>query len=315
LFRYAAFGTQLNSTIELPELPHAAATARDGWTLVVGDNTSIEKGDLLGTDVVYGSVAVRLFGADASFRLDFDDTGSFDIRPEHRTITWHPGARRDGDAVRADILGRVIAVAMHADGSLALHASAVAIEGQGVAFLGPKHAGKSTIAMSLVRRGARLLTDDTLAVHIDANGHPAASPGVHRVRLWDDSLRALGGTAQPTLGAKPTLDALPADSLQLSDVSLAACYVLAPVATAGDAPVRRDRLSARDAALACVGFSKLGVLLGGRESGVVLDRAARLARSTAFYVATVHRDLDRLDRVADEISGWHGATIAARTEW
>ncbi len=70
--------------------------------------------------------------------------------------------------MRADLLGRVMALAAHADGRLTLHASAVSVAGRAVAFVGPKHAGKSTLALALVRKGARLLTDDTLVVRLQS---------------------------------------------------------------------------------------------------------------------------------------------------
>lgn len=308
---YAAFGTRLNSTIELPELVGAVGAAPHAWTLRVAENSSSLGGDLLGTEVVYGSILVRLLAQDGVLCLAFDDTGTFEVRPDERTITWYPGARRDGDAVRADILGRVLAVAVHAEGGLALHASAVSIGGRAIAFLGPKHAGKSTMAMSLVRQGARLLTDDMLGLRFDDRGVVQATPGVQRVRLWEDSSRVLHTSAASASGTKSTIDALPSHEVEGSDVPLDACYVLQPVGSAYAAVVRRDALTGTQAALSVVAFSKLGALLGGTESGVVLDRAARLARTTAFYVASVPRDLHQLDDVGNEFMRWHRGAASA----
>jgi len=303
---YAAFGTRLTCTFELPELVPAEPSAHRGWIFETHETAApAHDATLAGADTVYGSIAVRLSATPSGFRLEFDDTGVFDVHTSDRTIRWYPGTRRDGTAVRADLLGRVMAVAAHADGDLALHASAVSIDGAAIAFLGPKHAGKSTLAMALVRRGARLLADDTLVVRFAADGAAWATPGVQRVRLWDDSARALGAVPGVASGAKPTLDALPAEHLESSDVPLSACYVVRPVSDVSDVVVSRDALSSRHAALACVSFSKLGALAGRREGSVVLDRATRLTRTSAFYLATVHRDLHRLDALADEIIGWH----------
>lgn len=52
-----------------------------------------------------------------------------------------------------------------------LHATAIAIEGEGVLLLGPSGAGKSDLALRLIDRGAKLISDD--AVPVDCNG---ASP-------------------------------------------------------------------------------------------------------------------------------------------
>ena len=307
---YAAFGTQLISTVELPELVPAAPSAHPGWTLLTREiDAPPSERVLAGVDTVYGSIAVRLYSLASGFRLEFDDTGVFDVHPSDRTIRWYPGPRRDGAAVRAYLLGRVMAVAAHADGALALHASAVSIDGAAIAFLGPKHVGKSTIAMALVRRGARLLTDDTLVLRFATDGLAWATPGVQRVRLWEDSARALGATTRIALGAKPTTDALPAEQVEAADVPLSACYVVRPVVDSSPVVVTRNVLSSRQAALSCVSFSKLGALAGGDEGAIVLDRATRLTRSSAFYLASVHRDLGRLDTLADEILAWHRTSI------
>jgi hypothetical protein len=270
-------------------------------------------GHVLGTDTVYGAVTVRLSSTPDTFRLEFDDTGVFDVGRSQKTITWYPGQRRDGAAVRADLLGRVMAVAAHVDGAVALHASAVSVDGSAIAFLGPKHAGKSTIAMALVRRGARLLTDDTLVVRFGADGLPWASPGVQRIRLWDDSARALGADVRQSLGAKPVTGALPAHQVELADVPLSACYVIRPVVGAPTAVVYREPMSSKQAALACVSFSKLGPLAGREESGIVLDRAMLVSRACAFWLAAIHRDLARLDALADEVLRWDRSTVASTT--
>ena len=58
-----------------------------------------------------------------------------------------------------------------------LHASAVARNGEAVAFLGRSGSGKTSLALSLCRRGAEFLTDDVLALErVDGEliGHPGA---------------------------------------------------------------------------------------------------------------------------------------------
>jgi hypothetical protein len=249
-------------------------------------------------------------------RLAFDDTGTFDVLRAERLIVWYPGPSESAAAVRADLLGRVIALAAHVDGALALHASAVSIDGRAIAFIGPKHAGKSTLALSLVQAGARLLTDDTLVVRLDVDGAAWASPGVQRVRLWDDSARALDVAAHGDAGAKPMIDHLAHTKLESMDVRLDACYVLQPAASDGTiAALRRERMSPVQATLTYVRFSKLGALAGGSEGAVVLDRAAALSAAVPVYAAHVPRDLTRLSAVAESFLAWQrgGAPNAVLT--
>ena len=258
----------------------------------------------IGSEPIQGPVMARAFRSADELRLAFDDTGTFDVRPSERTILWYPGPEANEPAVRADLLGRVLSLAAHAEGRLALHASAVSIDGGAIAFLGPKHAGKSTTALALVRAGARLLADDAVVARVDTSGTPWAAAGVQRPRLWTDSVRALRLDVGSSEGEKPTLDPLPAGQLEPGEVPLHACYILNPSSADGAAVVRND-VSPVHAALAFVQFSKLGALLGGSEAPVVLDRAAALAEAVPAYVVDVARDLRQLDGVAEQFLHWH----------
>lgn len=50
--------------------------------------------------------------------------------------------------------------------SLLHHATSVAIGGYGVLLVGPSGAGKSDLALRLIDRGARLISDDQTALHV-----------------------------------------------------------------------------------------------------------------------------------------------------
>jgi hypothetical protein len=182
----------------------------------------------------------------------------------------------------------------------------VSIEDRVVAFLGPKHAGKSTLAMALVQRGARLVTDDTLAVQVHGD-EALAAPGIQRVRLWPDSARALGATAVGREGAKPTVDELRAEARECVVKPLVACYVLHPIPD--QRSFARRRLSDVHAAVASVSFSKLGGLAGGRLGIEVLERSARLAQLVPVYAADVPRDLDQLECVASDVMSFHRMAV------
>ena len=303
---YAAFGMRLECGFALPELAPSTASDCAVWRVEerTGEPPALA-GSTLGIDTVYGSVGVRAVALTNALRLAFDDTGTFDVHAAERLIAWYPGPKPDPNAVRADLLGRVMALATHAVGGLALHASAVAIDDRAVAFVGAKHAGKSTLAMALVRGGARLITDDTLVLRFDERDDVWAAPGVQRVRLWDDSARALGAESRGSIGAKPTVEPLAAHQLQPTDIPLDSCYVLGSSDAIGGDRIHRLPLSPVRAAIACVGFSKLGNLAGGSEGAVLLDRAARLVRTVPVYAAQVRQGLDRLDETAAQVLAWH----------
>jgi hypothetical protein len=209
------------------------------------------------------------------------------------------------ELARVDILGRVLSLAAYEQGLFALHGSAVALSGGAIGFLAPKGSGKSTLAMSLVARGARLLTDDTLPVD------PAtamARPGVHSVRLWDDSAGRFAALGESRVGLsdKNAFDALPGATVEERPRPLLALYEVVPVPKHdAEQPVRRDRLAPPAAAIALMRHSKLGPLLGGAEAMEVFDRCAAIAARVAVYELRVARDLEGVDTVAATISAWH----------
>lgn len=302
---YRVYGMGVQCPFELPELDPATSLDSQAWRIDACSGPAPDAAlEPAGIDTVYGSVRVRSSISDGFARLTFDDTGTFDLHLSARVIRWYPGQDSNTAAVRADLLGRVLAMAAHGGGALVLHASAVTIEGGVIAFLGPKQAGKSTLAMALVRRGARLVTDDMLAVRFDPDG-PVAAPGVQRVRLWPDSVRAIGARAASADGAKPTIDGLGVDSLENTVRPLVACCVLRPVPD--NIAFARHRLSDVHGAVAGVSFSKLGGLAGGRLAVEVLARSTRLAQLLPMYAVDVPRDLDRLDGVAKDLMAWQRA--------
>ena len=136
---YQVFGGVLRSELEFPELDHAVRGEPD-WTLTVTTASApdVPLGDALGEDKVDQGVMVRSFATPQGFRLVYDDTGVFDVTAGGREIRWHRPESADLEAGRLDVLGRVLALALHASGWLSLHGSAVAMAEGAVAFLAPE---------------------------------------------------------------------------------------------------------------------------------------------------------------------------------
>ncbi|MBA3346536.1 MAG: hypothetical protein H0T44_14770 [Gemmatimonadales bacterium] len=302
---YSVFGGCLCSDLPFPELSELAPS-RPTWQLLTERKLPAPSpGEYLGQDQVVGPVAVRLYRSAGGYSLRFDDTGTFEVSADGSSISWFAGMREPDDAVRIDVLGRVLALAMHGGGTFCLHGSAVALGGRAVAFLAPKFHGKSTLALALARAGGQLVTDDTLAV--DPGPSPSIRPGIQSVRLWGDSAQRLAGhcAAEQPAGAKGAFDVLGDSRLLRHRAPLDAIYLLSPVASPAAAPARRQRLQAVPAALALIRHAKLGPLLGRREVERVLGWGATLARDTPVYLLKVVRDFDRLQDVVDQIMTWH----------
>ena len=305
--KYIVFGGCLDSPIGFPQLPPAAQSAEATWVVTRSDELA-EWPDLqyVGENQITSSAKARLYAGADGFRLSYEDSGTFDIARKGKSIAWTPGPNADEANVREDILGPVLAVAMHQAGRLCLHGSSVVLPGGAISFLAPKHYGKSTIAMATIAKGAQLLTDDSLPVQ---PGPPAmACPGVASVRFWDDtrSLFHEGGATIKGSGGKHAATDL-ADKAQLIHPQpLRAVYLLAPVeADAGRPAVTRTALGKVESALSLVQHAKIGAFLGKSEGPVMLGLATDIANTVPVYALRIQRDYDRLDEVVDQLFEWH----------
>lgn len=93
--------------------------------------------------------------------------------------------------VRLYILGSMMGAALMQKDKFVLHANTIWIDGRAVAFSGMSGAGKSTITGALLERGHKLIADDVTSIY-DVGGEPLVDPGFPRLKLWEDSARALG---------------------------------------------------------------------------------------------------------------------------
>lgn len=90
------------------------------------------------------------------------------------------------------LVGSVHAAVACLNGLLPIHASAVAVDGQAIAFTAPSGGGKSTLVTGLGDRGLPLFCDDTLVLHLGDPARVHALPGHKRVKLWPEALALTG---------------------------------------------------------------------------------------------------------------------------
>lgn len=308
MFQYTVFGGVLSSPFDFPGLPLPdVRSERPTWSVEVDNTDESAQGELIGKDSVYGEVHVNCYRTSEGHALDYDDTGRFEVSCSGSRIVW----RQPSDPItpdlleagRADLLGRVIALALHQQGVLSLHASAIQFGNQGIALLAPKGHGKSTLATALVNAGGQLLSDDT--VPVKPGDSAELCPGVPQLRLWRDSALHLANerAAGAESSRKLVLDDLPQQSVSPSPVPFAAGYFLVPVKN-GES-VSRQPLDQIQSALGLIEHSKIGALLGRRDAALVFEQAAAIAQKVPFYILRVRRDLGRIGEVAATIRSWH----------
>jgi hypothetical protein len=109
--------------------------------------------------------------------------------PDESTVVVDPG-RRGAPMVSKVVLKRCLPALLFERGGAILHASGAAVDGRGVAFVGPQDAGKSSLVTAMCQRGHRFLTDDVLTV-VETDGVWRAVPSFPRISLAPETREAL----------------------------------------------------------------------------------------------------------------------------
>lgn len=193
---YSAYGLNIASDIALPELPQ-----------LVGDQDGAPSSGANRVVMRRDERARRSHHAYQSenageVRLSHEGIGDFLIC-DGREISYAMDDAGDEDGLRLFLLGTALAVLLHQRGNLVLHASAVAVDGGAVAFLGASGQGKSTTAAAMHSLGHDLVADDLVPVELNRAtamnettpvAAPTVFPGFPQIKLWPEAAAALNAS-------------------------------------------------------------------------------------------------------------------------
>jgi hypothetical protein len=129
------------------------------------------------------------FSKNAHFKGYLPEIGQFLIR-NGKEIIVEPALNVDEQMLSSCILGSAFSVLLQQRGFLVLHASAVIIKGQAIAFIGNSGTGKSTTASAFMQCGYSVITDDVLAIQFET-GYPTVIPSYPVIKLLPDAVKAL----------------------------------------------------------------------------------------------------------------------------
>lgn len=240
--------------------------------------------------------------------------GCFEVRPGHvflgtvgggvvvarhgREVLVDARPMLDRDALASLVLGQGLAAVLHQRGVLSLHASAVALDGGAVAFLGDQGAGKSTLAAAVMARGGAFVTDDVLAVRGLDSGAPRVSAGYPFLKITEATARALGERTDRLAPAYSALAKWKRTAETASTVEpLRAVYALerGPAFAA-------ERLRGVDAFTTVARHAFAGALAGPMGEGArCLRHYTALAEATPVFRLAVPQGLGRLPALADRV--------------
>ena len=190
MYSYFAYGLGIQSLMPLPELKEVAKVKPD---------LIIRRGEIdrpLPTSIDRDGSYFHLEAGEAY--LFWKEVGAFLVRNGNEIIVdAFPGVEER--IIRLPLLGTVLSAAISQRNLPALHASAVAVNGQAVAFLGFRGAGKSTMAAALYSRGHSLIADDSVVLDINGPGIPTALPSFPQLKLFPEAASASLGDDPKTL--------------------------------------------------------------------------------------------------------------------
>lgn len=177
----------LASDCELPYLSPAEPAAAPDLTLTLTPTP-----DSRPAEFWFKAESSEIFRTHAGdLLLRFADDTEFLVSADGRRIALLAApAEYTRDDLAAYALGPALMVALHLQGAVLLHASAIVMNGKAVLFAGESGSGKSTTAAMLHRLGYEVLADDV----IEVRGREAWAV-MPNIRLWPDVLDALYGSA------------------------------------------------------------------------------------------------------------------------
>lgn len=180
MYSYHAYGLGIYSSLPLFNLPVKQDVRED----VFIDVDAIEVITGMGTEVYPYE---KLSSQEAVFNIS--GVGRFQVL-EGSKINIDPALESNQWQVQRYLLGPAMAILLYQRDRLVLHASAISLNGKGVAFLGDSGAGKSSIAAAFLAHGYKLLVDDLVSINIDA-GTAWVDPGFPYIKLSHEAINVI----------------------------------------------------------------------------------------------------------------------------
>jgi hypothetical protein len=217
---YRAFGLNIRSSIEIPELIAAAGVP----------DVSIRYGSVPDQLEEPKKISVRFQAKQDLFLLKVDNVAKYLVyKGNEITVQKYPGATEE--EIHLFLLGSAIGALIHQRGMFPVHASSVKVDGGCVMFCGASGDGKSTTAKAFLERGYPLHTDDICVISINGEGIPMVSPESPHLKLWEDSLLEIGKNPEAYSRVRHVINkftVLVEDSFDLTALPVKKIYILSP---------------------------------------------------------------------------------------
>jgi len=237
-YRCSIYGLGVVANSAIPGVPTSTIASEDirisfgslpAWLHEVSD-TQIETSYIADYKSPCGEPALRVFRVldGQYYRFRYADETEFVVDDAGSEVwaAWREPLTIEDTATY--LLGPVMGFVMLLRGVVCLHASAVAIGDEAIAFLGPAGSGKSTTAAAFAERGYSVLAEDVVTLD-DRGDQFLVRPGYPCIRLWPAAVKALYGSETHLPKLTPNWDKCYLDlseNFQREPLRLAAIYHL-----------------------------------------------------------------------------------------
>lgn len=244
----------------------------------------------------HGVLAARVGRDEDRLVAEWPERLSLSVRRDGSDLVLEPHPAVEASDLEKLKRGAVGLLLAHLAGAIPLHASAVAIDGRAVVFVGGTGLGKSTLAAALCERGgASLLADDAVVIERDEDTYQVLAVEPNH---WLDraSAAALGRPSDFAAEKAPT-------AARRADVPRAPLAMIAHLAFSADG--REARL------VPLFGLDAVAGLLS-QLTRFVVDEPGVARRDLTLLADLVDRTrIVRLERPRDLAGVWQTATLVA----
>ena len=281
VYRYAAYGISIRSDAPLP----FARTRENALAEVELRSHAAPIAPSIRSNIQQEPISSSAFDVgslpEGSNYVVLRGIGEILVSPDGRSLACHRYAQSSAESFNVYLLTQALSFALVKSGLEPLHATAVAISGKAVVFLGDCGFGKSTLAAAFLQAGHRLLTDDLLVLR-NASAGLLAHPGSPRIKLFPEVARKFLGDAVTGVPMNPRthklIIPLKEPHICTHALPLSAIYALAPALDLPGAEVHIAAISQRQAFV---------TLLASTFNRVILD-SPRLRRQFEIIQAVAN---------------------------
>ncbi len=260
-----------------------------------------------------GAMSLSRYGEGNDFLLRFPELADFVISEDGSALEAWPAPETSAETLRHLVLDQVLPRVLAQQGRLVLHAGAVRVGQEAIAFIGETGRGKSTLTASFHAAGYRLLSDDGIVL-AEAQGTTLAQPTYSSLRLWPEAVAGLFACAPdlaPMAHYSRKQRVILADAPNNTPIPLAAIYVLAPATGEDAASISLTRMSPGEACMAIIRNSFQLDVTDRRRAMGLLTVASEIAEQLPVFSLDFPRSFECLPDVREAILGQHrlGETI------